>query len=188
VYDRSAEVLHPPVRTEFFTPGPSSGEYFLYVGRLVSYKGADVAVRAFAELPHERLVVVGRGHLEHELRRIAPPNVTFEPSVTDERLRDLYRSARALVYPANEDFGIVMAEAQACGTPVIGLAAGGALDIVVPGETGWLIERADASHVVRAVRKLRPLDTGAIRANAERFSSARFRQRFATLLIEAAGG
>lgn len=174
-YGRSAEVIHPPVRTEYFTPGGERGDDFLYVGRLVSYKRADLVVEAFSGLPY-RLRVVGTGHLEKELRERAGPNVTFLGEVADEELRDLYRSARALVFPANEDFGIAMAEAQACGTPVISLREGGAADIVASGETGWLIEQGRIEDVRRAVRRAadEELDPTVIRARAERFSEERF--------------
>jgi glycosyltransferase involved in cell wall biosynthesis len=177
-YGREADVVHPPVETSFFTPGGIRGEDFLYVGRLVSYKRADLVVAAFADLPH-RLTVVGTGHLERELRERAGPNVTFRGEVSDEELRELYRSARALVFPANEDFGIAMAEAQACGTPVVSLREGGAADIVADGETGWLLPVATVDVVRDGVRRAaqESLDGGAIRARAERFSRARFVER-----------
>jgi glycosyltransferase involved in cell wall biosynthesis len=177
VYGRTAQVIHPPVRTDYFTPGGERGEEFLYVGRLVSYKLADVVVDAFAELPY-RLLVVGEGHLAKRLRSRATPNVTFLGEVSDERLRELYRGARALVFPAEEDFGIAMAEAQACGTPVIAFDGGGAVDIVAPGVTGWLVERQDPGAVAKAVREAAAvtLDSEEIRRRAERFSSGRFRR------------
>jgi glycosyltransferase involved in cell wall biosynthesis len=176
-YGRTAQVIHPPVHTEFFTPGGERGDEFLYVGRLVSYKRADLVVEAFEGLPY-RLVVVGNGHLKERLRETAPSNVRFLDETDDEGLRALYRSARALVYPADEDFGIVMAEAQACGTPVIGLAAGGALDIVRPGETGWHVETQTIDELRRAIERAarEELDPVAIRASAERFGRERFRR------------
>jgi glycosyltransferase involved in cell wall biosynthesis len=178
-YGRSARVIHPPVRTTFFTPGDERDDYFLYVGRLVSYKRADLVVEAFSKLP-SRLVMVGTGHLESRLRSRAGPNVTFLGDVSDEELRRLYRGACALVYPADEDFGIVMAEAHACGTPVIAFAKGGALDIVEPGLTGWLIERQTINDLQAAVERasVEPLDRAKIRARAERFSEERFRVEF----------
>jgi glycosyltransferase involved in cell wall biosynthesis len=185
LYGRSAQVIHPPVRTDFFTPGGERGEDFLYLGRLVSYKSPDLVVEAFAELPH-RLLVVGDGHLEPELRAKATPNVRFLGRVGDAQLRDLYRSARALVYPAEEDFGIVMAEAQACGTPVVALAAGGARDIVAHGVTGWLLERQSAGELRAAVRRAaaEQLDPDAIRRSTERFSEERFRREIREALEE----
>jgi glycosyltransferase involved in cell wall biosynthesis len=184
-YGRSAQVIHPPVDTEFFTPGGEHGDEFLYVGRLVSYKRADLVVRAFEGLPY-RLLVVGAGHLADELRASAPTNVRFVGEVEDAELRELYRSARALVYPADEDFGIVMAEAQACGTPVVALAAGGALDIVQPGVTGWLLERQAVDELRRAIELAASgeLDPAAIRASAERFSRERFRRELKAAVEE----
>ncbi len=175
-YGRRAEVIHPPVRTDFFTPGGERGDDYLYVGRLVSYKRADLVVEAFRGLP-QRLLVVGEGHLEAALRADAPKNVRFLGSVGDEQLRELYRTARALVFPANEDFGIAMAEAQACGTPVIGLAEGGALDIVAHGRTGWLLESATVDELRQTIRQTdgERLDAAAISGEAQRFSSERFR-------------
>jgi glycosyltransferase involved in cell wall biosynthesis len=188
-YAREAEVIHPPVRTELFTPGGEREDLFLYVGRLVSYKRADLVVEAFAELPYQ-LVVVGEGPLRAGLEPRATPNVTFVGAVDDERLRDLYRAARALVYPAYEDFGIVMAEAQACGTPVIGLAAGGALDIVDPGATGWLIESQSVQALQAAVRRAvaEPLPAAPIAARAQRFSRGRFREQFRAAALACAEG
>lgn len=176
-YGRDAEVIYPPVDTEFFTPGGERGGEFLYVGRLVSYKRVDLVVRAFEGLPY-RLLVVGDGHLGERLKAAASSNVRFLESVEADELRDLYRSARALVYPAEEDFGIVMAEAQACGTPVVALGAGGALDIVRPGETGWHLRDQSVDDLRRAVERAatEELDPGVIRASAERFGPDRFRR------------
>jgi len=174
-YGRDADVVHPPVRTDYFTPGGERGDGFLYVGRLTGYKRPDLVVEAFRGLPYE-LVVVGGGSALPELRRGAPANVRFVERASDEELRDLYRGARALVYPVDEDFGIVMAEAQACGTPVLGLARGGALDIVRPGQTGWLLERQDVGALQAAIRRAadEDFDAAAIRRSAERFGIAHF--------------
>jgi glycosyltransferase involved in cell wall biosynthesis len=184
-YGREAEVIYPPVDTEFFTPGGERGDDFLYVGRLVSYKRADLVLRTFEGLPHQ-LLVVGEGHLAADLKATAPGNVRFLGNVDDAALRDLYRSARALVYPAEEDFGIVMAEAQACGTPVIALAAGGALDIVQPGESGWLLDGQGVEKLRAAVERAatEELDPAAIRAGAERFARGRFRRELRAAVEE----
>lgn len=178
-YGRLSEVIHPPVDTDFFTPGPQpAGDEFLYVGRLVSYKRADLTVEAFADLPY-RLLVVGEGHLKAELMAKATPNVTFLGKVTNASLRDLYRRAAAMVFPADEDFGISMVEAQACGTPVISVARGGALDIVQPGYSGLLTEPDDVQELRRAIRRAAGAnwDRATIRESAEEFSADRFRDR-----------
>jgi glycosyltransferase involved in cell wall biosynthesis len=184
-YGRCAQVIHPPVRTDFFTPGGERGEDFLYVGRLVSYKRADLVVEAFTKLPH-RLLVVGEGQLSGRLRARATANVRFLGEVGDAELRDLYRSARSLVFPGEEDFGIVMAEAHACGAPVVALAAGGALDIVEPEETGWLLGGQTVEELRHANKRAatEELDAAAIRRRAERFSPERFREEFRAAVEE----
>ena len=176
-YGRRAKVVPPPVRTDFFTPGGERGEGFLYVGRLTGYKRPDLVIEAFRDLPY-RLTVVGQGAMAPALRARATPNVEFVERVDDEGLRALYRSARAMVYPVDEDFGIVMAEAQACGTPVISIDAGGARDIVEPGVTGWLLRGRTAHDLRVAVRHAsrEDLDATEIRARAERFSSRAYRE------------
>lgn len=187
-YARPADVVHPPVRTTFFTPSGERGHRFLYVGRLTGYKRPDLAVEAFNGLPAE-LDVVGEGPMLSRLREVAGPNVRLLGAVDDEQLRSLYREARALVFPVDEDFGITMAEAQACGAPVIGLAAGGALDIVDDGETGWLIKRQDVGELRSAIRLAitTDLDQTNIRASAERFSEARFRHAMTEIIGDVVG-
>jgi glycosyltransferase involved in cell wall biosynthesis len=176
-YGRESAVVHPPVRTDFFTPGGDRDDGFLFVGRLVAYKRADLAVEAFRGLPFE-LTVVGEGPAGESLQHDAPPNVRFVEDVSDEELRALYRSAVALVAPGVEDFGITMAEAQACGTPVLAANAGGSRDIVVDGVTGTLVEPASVEPLRAAVREAaeRPFDYDEIARNAQRFSAARFRE------------
>ena len=188
-YGRSARVVHPPVRTEFFTSGGEPGDSFLCVGRLVAYKRADLAVETFRGLPYE-LVVVGTGPDGESLRRAAPPNVRFVGDVSDEELRRLYREAVAVVAPGVEDFGIAMAEAQACGTPVIAPNAGGARDIVVDGVTGWLLDDASIDGLREAVRLAagRPLIPSDIERHAGRFSAERFRAQIRNEIEEVVAG
>ena len=185
---RDGEVLHPPVRTDFFTPAGSERRHLLFVARLVPHKRPEAVIEAFRSLRDE-LVVVGDGPLLQRLREAAPRNVRFTGHVDDRELRELYRSSRALVCPSVEEFGIVMAEAHACGAPVIAPRNGGALDIVRDGETGILLDRVDASSLAAAVRGLgrRSFDPGACRASAERFSEWRFLARFDQVLGEELG-
>jgi glycosyltransferase involved in cell wall biosynthesis len=171
--------VHPPVDTEFFTPGDAPrGDHFLYAGRFVGYKRPDLVVEAFRNLPELNLRMIGTGPLEQQLRERATPNIRFLGSVSDEQLREEYRTARAMIFCAHEDFGIVMAEAQSCGTPVVALARGGALDIVDPGVTGWLIDDQDPALLRDAIRTAATtdLDNDAISAGAQRFSRARYRR------------
>lgn len=185
LFGRRSEVLHPPVRTHFFTPGPGPRRHFLVVARLVPQKRVDVVVEAFGRLEHE-LVVVGGGSCLQALRASAPPNVRFTGYLEDARLRDLYRSSLALVCPSVEEFGIVMAEAHATGTPVIAPNAGGACEIVEDGVTGLLLDRLDARSLARAVEAAgrHRFDPSACRASAERFAERRFTASLDRLLGE----
>jgi len=175
-YGRSAHVVFPPVRTDYFTPGGEREDFFLFVGRFVAYKRADLAIETFRGLPYE-LRVVGGGAAEASLRAHAPANVSFLGEVSDDELRRLYRSTAAVIAPGVEDFGIAMAEAQACGAPVIAPAAGGARDIVVDGVTGWLVVDASIDGYRDAVRAAatKPLDAAEIVRHAQQFSASRFR-------------
>jgi len=184
-YRRTAHVVFPPVDTSYFSPGGKRGDYFLYVGRLVSYKRADLVVEAFRGLPHE-LRVIGRGHLESTLRANAPANVKFVRQVSREALRAHYRETRALIVPGVEDFGIAMAEAQACCTPVIAAGAGGALDIVSHGRTGLLVPNVTVEALRAAVREYEEsnFDEQDLRSSASRFSTERFREEMARVVVD----
>lgn len=194
VYSRPARVIHPPVATGFFTPGDEAGckDFVLAVSRMVPYKRLDLAIRA-AKIAGTRLVVAGSGPQEQQLRQIAEDlrhPVEFVISPDDAALRELYRTAGAVIFPPEEDFGIVPVEAQACGTPVVALARGGSLDTVVDGVTGVLVpeQRAElfAEGLARALDGgLRAADSV---ANARRFSEDRFRTRFRDWVLHAARG
>lgn len=142
-FGRESVVVFPPVRTAYFTPDASVArrERWLVVAALEPYKRVDLAIRAAGRARHP-LTIAGEGSMRRALEdlaaEIAPGLVTFEGRVSDERLRDLYRSARMLLFPQIEDFGIIAAEALACGTPIAARRAGGAIDIIEDGTTGAL--------------------------------------------------
>lgn len=175
VYGRRAEVVHPPVRTTFFTPAPRRRRHFLVVARLVPQKRIGVVIDAFRKLG-EALVIAGQGPWLQRLRACSPADVRFTGWVDDVALRELYRSSHALICPSVEDFGIVMAEAHACGTPVIAPRAGGACDIVDDPATGLLLDGLDDRSLAAAVADTRrsEFDPSACRASAERFAQERF--------------
>lgn len=187
-YDRASRVIHPPVDTDFYTPGGGDavrsdlpvGPFVLACSRFIPYKRLDLAILA-AERVGVPLVVAGRGPAEASLRALAGTvrvPVTFEVAPTDERLRDLYRAASAFVFPALEDFGIVAVEAQACGTPVVALAEGGTADTVVDGVTGALVESQDVDAVANGLQRSLELDAAeACIARAASFSFAAFGAR-----------
>jgi glycosyltransferase involved in cell wall biosynthesis len=190
---KEAEVVHPPVDVSWYQPDPSvpREDFFLFAGRLVPYKRPEVAVAA-AQRAGVRLVVAGAGRSSTTLRRIAGPGVTLLGKVSDEVLRDLYRRCQALVFPGEEDFGIVPVEAQACGAPVVALRAGGILDSVVDGVTGVLYRADRQTHVEVLAEELRRFDASRfdaarLRGHATGFSQEAFRARFAAAVSRALG-
>lgn len=191
-WGRRAVVVHPPVDTDFYTPDTSvvREDFFLLAGRLVPYKRPEVAVRA-ARDARVRLVIAGTGRAEAACRDAAGPNVTFLGRVDDSTLRDLYRRCAAVLMPGIEDFGIVPVEAAACGAPVLATGAGGALDTVLPGETGTLVAPgADEREAwVTALRHFNERDFGVtrIRQHAEQFSRAAFAGAMSDVVATVAG-
>ncbi|MGH2951710.1 MAG: glycosyltransferase [Solirubrobacterales bacterium] len=187
---RPVATVYPPVRVSELTFGERQpAGPIVAVARLRSrQKRIGVLVEAFRGLDRE-LVVAGTGPLLESLRRDAPANVRFMGGVSDPELTRLYRSAAALVCPSVEEFGIVMAEALACGLPVIAPRAGGALEIVEHGRTGLLVADAGPAGIRAAVLSLDRLeiDPGACRRSAERFSEDVFARRMSAHLDAALG-
>jgi len=179
---RRSEVVYPPVDTEKFRILSSGlqgkGKFFLVVSRLVPYKKIDLVIKAFNQLKLP-LKIVGTGREEAKLRRVAKKNVCFLGQLTDEQLLRYYQNCRAVVFPQEEDFGLVPLEAQACGRPVIAYRKGGALETVVEGKTGLFFERQTEEDLIRAVRKLERIEFDPIvcRQNALKFGQRRFRQQ-----------
>jgi glycosyltransferase involved in cell wall biosynthesis len=175
-YGRDAQVVHPPVRTAFFSPPPANArrqDVWLLVGALEPYKRADLAVAA-ANARRHRLVVIGDGSERRRLERMAGPTVTFLGRVDDARLLEAYRAADVLLFPQVEDFGIAAAEALCCGLPVVARRDGGATDMVEEGVSGALFADATPGALLDAIRRC-PRDRGAdCRRAGERFAEDRF--------------
>jgi len=184
-YGRESTVIYPPVDADYYTPDASPrGNHYVTASRFVGYKRIPEIVAAFRELPDRRLVVIGDGPDRDRVAAAAGSNVTLMGRQDRASLRQELRSARAFVFAAEEDFGILPVEAQACGTPVIALGRGGALETVVasgPRRTGHLFDTVSATSIAAAIRDFEagvaPFAADC-RANAERFSVARFRTEF----------
>ncbi|QDU63291.1 D-inositol 3-phosphate glycosyltransferase [Planctomycetes bacterium Pan216] len=188
-YRRKARVIHPPVDVERFLPGERREDYYLAASRMVPYKRLPLVVEAFNTMPERKLVVIGDGPQQHQVAELAGPNVEVLGHQPPEELSRYLREARALVFPACEDFGILPVEAQACGTPVIAYGAGGSLETVVDGRTGIHFERQDVSSITSAIERFESLEAhfepDLIRKHAERFSIERFRRAFLRFIDQA---
>lgn len=175
-YGREATVVHPPVDTGFFTPGPSigRGEHFLVISALEPYKRIDLAIHA-ANALRVPLRIGGDGSQDGFLRRLAGPTVTFLGPLDNQQTRDEYRTARALLFPGIEDFGIVPVEAMACGCPIIALHRGGAEDWMTD-RVGVRFEQQSAAALCEAMRQFEStaIDADACRRNALRFDVPTF--------------
>ena len=186
-YEREATVVYPPIDEEkfYFDSKDSRDDYFFMVGRFLPYKRFDLVAQAFKKLPF-RLLIAGGGSEENRLREIAAgaKNITFLGNVSDFELRRLYSGARALIFPSVEDFGLVMAEANACGTPVIAFAEGGALEIIMEGVNGHFFEEQTPEAISSAIREFDVLkfDKEKIALTANRFSKSRFVESFRAFL------
>ncbi len=180
-YGRSAEVVHPPVDVErFLALEHDSGDFYLVFGRVVPYKRVDLAVAACARLERPLKVAGdGRGLAGVRAEAQGSPQIEFVGRVSDGERDELLTHARALLFPGEEDFGIVPVEAQAAGVPVIAYGVGGATESVLDGSTGVLFAAQDASSLADAIERfeLLELDQGQLRANAARFGRERFRAR-----------
>lgn len=188
IYGRDAEVIHPPVEVDAMPFCAHKDEYYVVASFLVPYKRIDLIVRAFNAMPKRRLVVVGGGQQARELKAMAGPNINFTGHLPRAAFLDTIAKAKAFVFAGCEDFGIVMAETQACGTPLIAFSRGGARDIVrIPGDvaaaTGFLFDRQTPEAIVDAVEAFEAGTVGiapeACRENAMRFSEPRFHREFA---------
>jgi glycosyltransferase involved in cell wall biosynthesis len=182
-YNRDSIVIHPPVDTDFYTPAPvPRGDYYLIVSAFAPYKRFDLAVEACTKL-NRKLIVIGTGQDEKRLKAIAGPTVQFLGWQSDESIRDHFRRAKALLFPAEEDFGIVPVEAQACGCPVIAFGRGGAVETVKPlgtsaHPTGLFFDVQSAESVIDAIERFERdadrFDPIAARRNALPFRRERY--------------
>lgn len=182
-YQRESQVIYPPVDTDFFCPDArvEREDFYLFVGRLVPYKRVDLAIRACRE-GKKKLLVVGSGPEKRRLHR-ENGGVQWLPFQPRPKLRSLLRRASALIFCANEDFGLLPREAKACGTPVIALRRGGVLEKALEG-TGTFFQEASAASLLEAMEALekRGFSPQACREEALQFAPHFFRQKWQDLL------
>jgi glycosyltransferase involved in cell wall biosynthesis len=184
-YQRDSEVIYPPVSSIFIPPPKTisleARQRYLCVGRQVSYKKIDLVINAFNKLGYP-LTLIGIGRESSKLRSLAKENIAFKDFVTDEELINFYQNSKALIFPQLEDFGLVSLEAQACGTPVIAYAAGGALETIINQKTGLFIEKQTSADLIQTVRNFEAnnheISPENCIKNSQKFSEDRFFHEF----------
>jgi glycosyltransferase involved in cell wall biosynthesis len=193
-YRRDATTIYPPVDTEFYTPDPSipREDFLLVAGALEPYKRVDLAIDALSGNPGQKLKIVGKGTMLEPLRKRAAAgghNVGFLDWRPDEEIRELYRRARGLIFPGEEDFGIVPLEAQACGCPVLAYRAGGCLETILEGTSGAFFPVQTPESLSEALTEFMKKNWSPtlLRLHAEKFNRARFKEEMRTFLTSKSG-
>jgi glycosyltransferase involved in cell wall biosynthesis len=181
-YRRPSSLVYPPVEDKFFSKsvlGANRGGYYLVVSRLIPYKKVDLVIATFNKLGLP-LKIVGQGSQKKRLENMARGNIEFIADSTDSTLIDLYRRAKATIFPQEEDFGLVPLESMACGTPVIAYKKGGALETIVSGKTGVFFAHQSIRSLTKAIIDLESIniDPHDCRTQASNFSEQKFYKSF----------
>ncbi|RKR14768.1 glycosyltransferase involved in cell wall biosynthesis [Maribacter vaceletii] len=178
IYNREATVIYPPVDTDLFTLNENKEEYYFTASRMVSYKKVELIVRAFNEMPNKKLIVAGAGPEFKKINKIAKRNITLLGFISGNELKIHLQKAKAFIYAAEEDFGIVPVEAQSCGTPVIAYAKGGLKETVINNKTGVFFYEQSEQAIIKAINNFSKLEFNPIliREHALKFSVDRFQK------------
>ncbi len=180
IYGNDVTVIYPPVDTHLFETGEKE-DFYLIASRMVPYKKIDLAVRAFNKMPDKKLIVIGDGPEMNKIKNIAGKNTEILGYQPFAVLKDYLKKARAFVFTAVEDFGIIIVESMACGTPVIAFGRGGASETVIDNQTGILFNQQTEESIIDAVNKFESVsdifDSKFIREHSEKFSRATFENK-----------
>lgn len=178
IYNRDAEVIYPPVDVDKFNLSNEKSDYYLTASRMVPYKRLDIIIGAFNDLTDKKLVVIGSGPEKEKLKSLASSNIKIIEHQETENLKEYMQKAKAFVYAAEEDFGIIVVEAMACGTPVIAWNYAGTSESVIDGKTGILFDKQTKDSIISAVKKFESsennFDMKFIREHSKKFSRNKF--------------
>ncbi len=180
-YRRESTVIYPPVDVEKFKFGAAKENYYLTASRFVPYKRIDLIIEAFSKMPDKKLVIIGEGPDEVKLKSISSKNIEFAGYQTASKLNDYMQRAKAFVFAADEDFGIMPVEALASGTPVIALNKGGTAETIIDNKTGILFDRQDSESIKNAVLRFEKFtggfDPGFLNSYAKQFDRKIFEEK-----------
>ncbi len=182
IYGRESVVIYPPVSTDSFSIAKGKEDYYVAFSRLVPYKKIDLIAQAFSQMPEKKLLIIGCGPEMSKIKKISGKNVEILGYLPDEKIRDLLSKAKAFVFAAEEDFGIVMVEALAAGVPVIAYGRGSSQEILKQGETGEFFDEQTVPSLCSAIERFEKkqdcFNPAIIKQSAERFSETRFAVEF----------
>lgn len=175
-------MIYPPIEDKFFVVKPrdkKSRQYYLVVSRLVNYKKVDLVVEAFKKINHP-LYIIGSGSELNHLQQISGNNIKFLGQVDDDQLINYYQNAKAVIFPQEEDYGLVPLEAQACGTPVLAFGRGGALETVLPNKTGLFFTKQTPESLVDCVTRFEKHEIDYLDCinQAKKFTQDKFKKQF----------
>ncbi len=188
VYQRDSAVIYPPVDVQKFELKIEKSDYFLTASRLVPYKRIDLIAEAFSQMPDKKLIIIGEGPDEEKIKAKAKRNVEFIGYQPYDKLKEYMQNAKAFVFAAEEDFGIMVVEALSCGTPVIALNRGGTAETVMNNESGVLYEEQSVEGIIEAVerfeRQKHKFDAAAISNYAKKYSRDNFESKITNFVTE----
>lgn len=188
IYNRNSDVIYPPVDTELFPLHEVKKEFFLTASRLVPYKKVDLIVEAFTKMPEYKLIVIGSGPEKAKIKSILTPNIEFLGYQEFQKLRYYMQNAEAFVFAAEEDFGIIVIEAMACGTPVIAFNKGGTAETVINNKTGIHFNNQSVDDIIEAVKHFKivrdSLNPKEISEYAKQFSRSIFEENIKKYITE----
>lgn len=178
IYNRDSTVIYPPVDVNAFSLETNKEDYYFTASRMVPYKKIELIVRAFNEMPEKKLIVSGDGPEFKKIQKIAKGNIELLGFIDSSELKAKMQKAKAFVFAAEEDFGIIPVEAQACGTPVIAYGKGGVKETVIENETGVFFNQQTVPSIIASVNKFEKLklDYAQIREHVLKFSKERFEE------------